>query len=1172
MQPSHLFLMLKTTITPAFVLLLLSTAIPGIPKIAEGQPLVTAVLAQTASPESFPLPASVPSGTTVKVDGSSSMSVINQSLKERFEQQYGGTSVELAETGTDAALQKLLNGEIDLAAIGRPLTVAERQQGLTEVPLSREKIAIIIGPDNPFNGSLTFAQFAQIFRGEITNWSQVGGAPGPIRFVDRPNISDTRVALSNYQVFKTAPFTTGATATQIAEDDTAAIIGELGKDGISYAIASQVLDQNNVKVVLMHNTLPSDPRYPFSQSRGFVYNEAAKPAAALAFLGFATSDAGQQAVQSAKAEEAEAVAAAETSPTAAASPDGVASPGGAASPDGAVASQAAESAVPDKAAADATGTLADATSGDAGAINGNPNRDDAFPLWLLWLLPLALLGLLVWGWLRRKSPTTTEAAPPLTGAGGGAGVPPATTLPVGDSSSIVPPIPEASPAQAPLAEAELPSEPVEPSPPTLAERAGSVISSDRTTLAGNRPSLGDAALVGGALAGAAGLAAANSGSSMIPPAVTELTEGLKAQYSGDLEGGLQRFGRSVEYDPNLGQGWWAKGNALLRLNQPAEALSDFDRAIALSPNTAPLDLTKLAGLGVLAGGALLGAKAWRGRGDALVALNQPEAAIASFDQAIELDVNDADAYIDKGYVLLSQNNPGVALTCFDRAVQLHPRSVDAWIGRGRALAMLGHYEEALHCYNQATELDANSFLAWQGRSKTLEALGHTDEAHASFLRASELQPSEQRFEVKQARDLAFLLGTGATAWTLVGDRTQTDVEATKYDVGQSDLSAEALASVDEGLPGLPDGYGESQIVLLPRDPQWAYTYWDVPAEHREEVRRQGGTRLALRFYDVTDIDLSYQNPHNLQQYDCDEMARDWYIPVPVSDRDYIAEIGYVTPDGRWLLLARSKPAHIPPVYPSDWFEDQFITVNWDDELRGATLLQLIPPAKRSDLENPIYSQLFDLAQSAEAQRIAGSLFGSMQHVPGSHVPGSFVPGSHVAGSHVPGSLSGAFPSFPFPQETVSSFVFPSGIGLWGAPTLSGVGMSGVGMSGMSMSGIGMYMSGYGMSGVGMSGIGFAASMPPIRPRKFWLVADAELIVYGATEPDATVTIGGQPIKLEPDGTFRFHVAFPDGMINYPIMAVAVDGEQHRSIHMEFVRETPERNTNTKDEANDEWLF
>lgn len=409
---------------------------------------------------------------------------------------------------------------------------------------------------------------------------------------------------------------------------------------------------------------------------------------------------------------------------------------------------------------------------------------------------------------------------------------------------------------------------------------------------------------------------------------------------------------------------------------------------------------------------------------------------------------------------------------------------------------------------------------------------------------------------------------------------QETVEAAKFDVGQQDLTGGELAAVDEALSDLPDGYGDSRIVLMPRDPQWAYAYWDVPNSHREALRRQGGIRLALRFYDVTDIDLNYQRPHSLQQYECDELAREWYLPVPVSDRDYLLEIGYIAADGRWLMLARSLPIHIPPVYPSDWMDEQFINVSWEEDLRGKTFLELVPPGqKASAVSDAIYSRIFGMSEDAEAQRVAGSLYGSMQHVPGSvqNVPGSVqhVAGSvqHVAGSvqHVAGSMqygAGAAAYVPgavygsaqmtsgSALETMSSYVFASGVGMWagagafpgavGAPNFSGIGMSGY-------------------------GLGFSASAPPIRPRKFWLVADAELIVYGATEPDATVTIGGRPIKLNPDGTFRFQMSFQDGLIDYPIMAVAADGEQTRSVHMKFTRETPERNTNTKEEAVPEWL-
>ena len=111
------------------------------------------------------------------------------------------------------------------------------------------------------------------------------------------------------------------------------------------------------------------------------------------------------------------------------------------------------------------------------------------------------------------------------------------------------------------------------------------------------------------------------------------------------------------------------------------------------------------------------------------------------------------------------------------------------------------------------------------------------------------------------------------------------VETAKFNLGQDDSTVVALASVDEGLPDLPQGYGDSRIVLMPRDPQWAYTYWDISFAAKQELRQQGGQQLALRIYDVTDVSLMFQSPHSIQEYPCDELAQEWYLPIPVSDRD-----------------------------------------------------------------------------------------------------------------------------------------------------------------------------------------------------------------------------------------------------------------------------------------------
>lgn len=421
------------------------------------------------------------------------------------------------------------------------------------------------------------------------------------------------------------------------------------------------------------------------------------------------------------------------------------------------------------------------------------------------------------------------------------------------------------------------------------------------------------------------------------------------------------------------------------------------------------------------------------------------------------------------------------------------------------------------------------------------------------------------------------LAAGAAA-AMASTEDQIEIEASKFNVvGQPTDGDIDLSTIDDGLPPLPNGYGESRIVLMPRDPQWAYVYWDTPHTHKEDLRRQGGERLALRLYDVTNIDRNYQAPHGMQQCDCDELARDWYLQIPVSDRDYQAEIGYLARDGRWLLLARSNTIHIPPIYPSDWSEDHFKTVTWEEDLRGKTLMTLVDPTQKA---RSLHEQMYALSQADEAERVDGSIYGSLRHVPGSmpHVPGSAqqVAGSiqHVAGSMAPYALAES--SYAWGASGAGLLQGMPGLG-GAVPTLSGIGMMsgigmGVGMSGLNVSGLnvsGLTMSG--ISGLTMSGVGFSASMPPARPRKFWLVADAELIVHGATEPDATVTIAGQPISLTDEGTFRVHTSFPDGNIDYPIMAVAADGEQSRSIHMTFDRQTPDRQTNTQEDAQDEWF-
>lgn len=93
----------------------------------------------------------------------------------------------------------------------------------------------------------------------------------------------------------------------------------------------------------------------------------------------------------------------------------------------------------------------------------------------------------------------------------------------------------------------------------------------------------------------------------------------------------------------------------------------------------------------------------------------------------------------------------------------------------------------------------------------------------------------------------------------------------------------------------------------------------------------------------------------------------------------------------------------------------------------------------------------------------------------------------------------------------------------------------------------------------ISSPGLASMVSPVKKRpkerKFWMMVDCELIVYGATEPDAKVTVQGKPVQLRPDGSFTFRYALPDGEQIVPVKAVSADEVEERSITPIVARQT-----------------
>jgi phosphate transport system substrate-binding protein len=242
----------------------------------------------------FPAPATVAAGTTVRVNGSTSMVQINQALKNRFEQQFPGVTVDTRADGTDKGIAAVVGGNADVAAISRPLTPQEQSQGLVAVPVAQDAIAIVVGDKNPFRTGLTRQQVINVFTGQIADWSALGGKPGTLRVINRPSISGTHQAFKDL-VLQGANFGSGPNFETMPQDATTPLLRALRTDGIGYATYAQVANQQTVRVVSVDGLTPQAANYPYQRTLAYVYQQPASPQVQ-AFLGFVGSPIGKSAI------------------------------------------------------------------------------------------------------------------------------------------------------------------------------------------------------------------------------------------------------------------------------------------------------------------------------------------------------------------------------------------------------------------------------------------------------------------------------------------------------------------------------------------------------------------------------------------------------------------------------------------------------------------------------------------------------------------------------------------------------------------------------------------------------------------------------------------------------------------------------------------------------------
>lgn len=135
---------------------------------------------------------------------------------------------------------------------------------------------------------------------------------------------------------------------------------------------------------------------------------------------------------------------------------------------------------------------------------------------------------------------------------------------------------------------------------------------------------------------------------------------------------------------------------------------------------------------------------------------------------------------------------------------------------------------------------------------------------------------------------------------------------------------------------VPSGYGKTESYLLPKDPAWMFLFWEITqgtfdylkSQYGEETLKQ--SRTIIRLHDVTDVAM-FNGTNGVTFYDMPVIfeARSWYINVPKTGRSYIADLGYLTADGRFILVSRSNLAGVPPGQVSNLIDDKWMVVEGD---------------------------------------------------------------------------------------------------------------------------------------------------------------------------------------------------------------------------------------------------
>lgn len=227
---------------------------------------------------------------SVSTNGSTSMEKVIGALSEQFMNEYPNVSITYDATGSGTGIESVSNGTCDIGLASRALKDEEKSKGLVETTVALDGIAIIVNENSPV-ADLTVDQIASIYKGEVTDWSEVGGDAGEISCIGREAGSGTRDG------FESITETTDECKLSQELTSTGAVIEAVknSENAIGYASYASVEGQSGIKAVTVGGIECSEDNiangsYIIQRPFNLITKEGtALSAQAQAFFDFATS-------------------------------------------------------------------------------------------------------------------------------------------------------------------------------------------------------------------------------------------------------------------------------------------------------------------------------------------------------------------------------------------------------------------------------------------------------------------------------------------------------------------------------------------------------------------------------------------------------------------------------------------------------------------------------------------------------------------------------------------------------------------------------------------------------------------------------------------------------------------------------------------------------------------